>query len=173
MAALATTHSLSDYPRLSISRYRDRLRRDMQAFIEGQLLSSLPELELQVAQLFFVCITERLGEAGHVPFKQKMIHRHHGTISVANAVRALDYQAICESAELFKELCDCAVVRVPDIAPRLNIQNHPWIVSSKGSAQHSAVPLLSQVIYRCDMLSKFQSFGEALAAHKMAKKKQK
>ena len=26
MAALATTHSLSDYPRLSISRYRDRLR---------------------------------------------------------------------------------------------------------------------------------------------------
>lgn len=26
MAALATTHSLSDYPRLSISRYRDQLR---------------------------------------------------------------------------------------------------------------------------------------------------
>jgi len=31
MAALATTHSLSNYPRLSISRYRDQLRRSDKA----------------------------------------------------------------------------------------------------------------------------------------------
>ena len=142
------------------------LRRQLQRFISGEKLTSLPELETAVSRLRFVPVTERSIERPHGILKKNITYRHHGPLSVAMSARAPEVERDFGSSETqFKSFAQHAeaamsVRRIPHL---LQLGGHPWLKPlSAGKFDSSRwVTILSHVIYRCDDISQFRPYKDA------------
>ena len=138
-------------------------------------LCELPELQFEAGKLALCPVTERCIEAKHADVMKNIKLKRYSPSGVSMAVRLrgiqqhlqrdpMYYEKLCSQIELCKH-----VRRLPML---LDLQAHPWVRGLPvNCSQHYIVSVLSKVIYRCDLLSQFQSYDAARAQHEHIKKK--
>lgn len=146
------------------------LRRQMETFVAGLSLQDkrLSSLALVAARLRFIPIAERSIEGRHRLTRMEVIKAPHaGPAFVSQRSRHRELQRLLETGRMNLEtfgLC-CEAVRSPVQALReLNLSWHPTILNLLRSPTWADHPLITHVVYRCDLPSqhaKRKAFKEA------------
>ena len=155
-----------------------RLRRELEAFVAGAGLCELSaRARRHIAKYRFICLSERIVEAGHKDVKMRGGHRKISGTTVSMALRASTVMERrvrhdpSEIHELLEQITEAR--RIRQACRYLICSGHPWVVRLRHLAAQRCYPqttlwdrVVAHVLYRCDIASMFAEHQKAGASHK-------
>ena len=105
------------------------LRSQLDLFLGGAELRTLPEVHVEVSKLQFIPLAERAIERPHSKTRRELEFKHHGPLSVTMAQRAYLVHEYCSSEDAFLHYCSFATKAYDtrQIAGLLGLSRHPWL----------------------------------------------
>ena len=144
------------------------LRQDLDAFADGAEMSM--DLRRYICRLKFIPIVERTIEAPHALVNLKVGKKSVSPpyISLATRLSLLDTE-FKEDAEMGALVAAYSQVRdIKTMASLLHLEMHPDLQHILGHDCNKSLQVLSQIVYRCDLVSRFASQRQARRAHDKA-----